>query len=221
MPTEFEVLRDLILVASALEQRLDKISGNETIQKIVQEVDRNYPQWATKQVLEKMMADDRAKLLERRCFIHLPIIKDGMDGATSIVPIVSFDIDFTKTPPTVQILLIPYILETDETGAANVRTVAMRFESPHSGGHGIHDYYHMQFVTTAREKEENAIYNCPPWIPATTPALPIFAEDPIQLFICAFVSLYGRVGFARYFEKWPDLSDYTKKMPIFKRIAAA
>jgi hypothetical protein len=64
-----------------------------------------------------------------------------------------------------------------------------RFEAPE--GPGEHCFWHAQPIREVRL--DNGVVNLtlPAWVPVNMPTLPLAAENPEELLLCALVSIYG------------------------------
>lgn len=83
--------------------------------------------------------------------------------------------------------------EVKANGVENVvhRGIGLRFESQEGpAGKSIHDYAHAQLFC-AFDRESLNLPSCPAWLPDVHPAIPIPAENAVDILCCALKSLYG------------------------------
>ena len=110
---------------------------------------------------------------------------------------------------------VPALLALFEMSTDEVRAVGFRFETPEGGderGHGHHNYYHSQMFNYFRPNKDNKIPTN--WCPDTTPAIPLDAQNPVQLIISMLCSLYNMDYIKRLAGStvWPDLISEAKQM---------
>lgn len=74
------------------------------------------------------------------------------------------------------------------------RSLGWRFEAPE--GSGEHCYWHAQPIREVRRQGDAIPLATPDWLPDTMPAIPLAASDPMQLLVCALVSIYGHATLA-------------------------
>lgn len=102
------------------------------------------------------------------------------------LPILKISYDLTnaqKPEVSLRFILLKMIGE-------HLQAMGFRFEAPH--GAGAHSYYHSQLIRDFTKGEDLFSSACPPWLPDGQPSLCLDAREPVQLFIVAFISLYGR-----------------------------
>ena len=80
-----------------------------------------------------------------------------------------------------------------------VRFLGYRYETPENGNN--HDYYHVQPCRSMGSKDKEADVALP--LSNRNPTWPLTADDPVELLVCAFVSLYGMDGL-REFRTWME-----------------
>lgn len=91
----------------------------------------------------------------------------------------------------VAILVEDEEIGTDENIQKSHRGIGIRFESPEGPtGDSNHDYYHAQWFSSFR-KGQDPLPGCPEWLPAVHPAIPIPAENAVDILCCALKSFYG------------------------------
>lgn len=69
------------------------------------------------------------------------------------------------------------------------RSVGWRFEAPE--GPGEHCYWHAQPIREVRLEGGAIQLATPGWLPPKMPTLPLAADNPLELLLCAVVSIYG------------------------------
>jgi hypothetical protein len=114
-------------------------------------------------------------------FIFLePVEKQGL-----VQPILSLNYNFNRKIPELRLQLALFSLSNDQLAA-----IGLRFETPE--GHGVHNYYHSQLVTSLRLQSGHQPLPCAQWLPTSYPALVIDATNVVSFLVCVVLSLYGR-----------------------------
>ncbi len=106
-----------------------------------------------------------------------------LDDDEMFVPVMSMEIDSEKRKTSFRISL--YRNDNDNRPIF----VGFRFETP-SEGSEKHRYFHAQPI-------ESDLYGIVKWreeSPGTVPCIPVSAKNPVTLFLCLVLSLYGRNG---------------------------
>ncbi len=124
-------------------------------------------------------------------FLHLP--PDGRGGWKQPILRASFESKEGHTVFRVKMAVLVEDIESNCDGNQVVmhRGIGIRFESQEGPiGESIHDYAHAQLFC-AFEKGSTRLPDCPSWLPDVHPAIPINAENRVDVLCCAIKSLYG------------------------------
>ncbi|MBL8424283.1 MAG: hypothetical protein JNK06_12445 [Candidatus Accumulibacter phosphatis] len=124
-------------------------------------------------------------------FLHLP--PDNKGGWKQPILRASFDVIDGHTVFRVKAAILVENKERNEKGEAIYvhRGIGIRFESQEGpAGKSIHDYAHAQ-LSCAFDKGSPRLPHCPSWLPDVHPAIPIEAENRVDILCCALKSLYG------------------------------
>lgn len=127
----------------------------------------------------------------RGTFLHLP--PDGKGGWKQPILRASFEAKDEHMVFRVKTAVLIESKERNDNGEEIVirRGIGIRFESQEGPtGESIHDYAHAQLFC-AFEKGSAVLPDCPSWLPDVHPAIPIEAENRVDILCCALKSLYG------------------------------
>lgn len=174
----WKVLVLLINVQTSLVEKTNK--RNSPIQIFAQQ---HYPP-----IYREMIENnkDAPWQFDNNLYLHLPLVDSGGWKQQPIVR-ASFEDQGGLKIFRFQVGLL--VEEKDKVGEADKKHhgIGMRFESPE--GPGVHNYYHAQFFTQFRDGKK--LDNSPDWLPDSHPAVPIPAENAVDIIFCAVKSLYG------------------------------
>ena len=87
-----------------------------------------------------------------------------------------------------QLFLLAFTIDANDA----VQSIGFRFESPESPNTtGRHNYWHMQLTTKFARDQAGSCETTPAWLPTSTPAIPIDANNAPTCVVNLAVALYG------------------------------
>lgn len=122
-------------------------------------------------------------------YLHLPPDEKGGQPVLRV----SFDTKNGHTVLRIRAAILVEHEEENECGEMKLvhRGIGIRFEGPEGAkGTSTHDYAHAQWFSSF-ERNTEALPGCPPWLPESHPAIPIPAENAVDILCCALKSFYG------------------------------
>lgn len=143
------------------------------------------------ELLECAQKDNRSSFPDYT-YLHLPL--DSKGGWKQPVLKVSFDTN-DKGHRVFRVKTAILVKHEEKNGSGEIKQthcgIGIRFESREGpAGEGIHDYHHAQWFC-AFEKGGAKLPNCPEWLPEVHPAIPIQADNYVDILCCALKSYYG------------------------------
>ena len=171
-----KTLNDILLWAA---QRGDNIQGTPDQVQEIQEQTATYYRRISGRELEALLSagvEGIISMSEKNAFIYLPPVEKG----NCIVPILCVDYDYATNTPEVTLRIALFLIDN----GGNQKAIGYRFETGH--GERRHRYHHIQHIDQlGKQKLQGS-----EWIPTEYPAIPIDAQDPIDLVVCMLVCLY-------------------------------
>lgn len=128
----------------------------------------------------------------RESFIQLRPVSTG----DRILPFLSLAADAALSR--IQLFLLVFTEEKDSEGSVvGLRSLGFRFEPPEGdGGRGRHNYWHAQLTSSFSQNGGRKHPTTPSWLPSSTPAMPLDANDASTCVASLAVALYGAVDTA-------------------------
>lgn len=127
----------------------------------------------------------------KQTFLHLP--PDDRGGWKQPILRASFETNGGHRVFRVKTAILVEHLEPNASGEQIPvhRGIGLRFESQEGpAGQSSHDYAHAQWFC-AFERGTGGLPGCPAWLPEVHPAIPIPADNAVDILCCALKSLYG------------------------------
>ncbi len=135
------------------------------------------------QLLEKATESELSPFLSS--YLHLPPDQKGGQ------PVLRASFEEKDGHRVFRIRAAIFVEAEDEHYQKVHRGIGIRFESPEGPtGSSNHDYYHAQWFCSF-EKGFSRLPGCPPWLPDVHPAIPVRAENAVDILCCALKSFYG------------------------------
>jgi hypothetical protein len=186
MPTKQQTLVGQLLLRMAALQRSRSRSYPQDVGAAAEELAWRYP-LAKDEALEaaftKGTAPPVVNLLEWGRFVQLPALEE----AEWMIPILTVKADFASAAPELRVR-VALFMRSEESEPP--RAMGYRFETPESDT-GAHAFYHVQHITSFRKDGDQWPFPSVSWTPTKQPSVPLMAQNPVELLLCVFCSMYG------------------------------
>ena len=93
-----------------------------------------------------------------------------------------------------QLVLLVFTIDGSDSAGAfdSLRSIGFRFESPEASGEpGRHNYWHMQLTSNLASDSEFLKDTTLTWLPTSTPAIPLNAQNAATCVVNLAMALYG------------------------------
>jgi hypothetical protein len=125
----------------------------------------------------------------------------------AVLPVLTACFDFDRSLPEVRLQTALFALQSSSPAA-----IGVRYETPE--GIGLHSYFHAQpFKAFAKGPP---LPSAPPWLPTSTPTIPLDASTPVQLLVCLVASLYGYTDTAQLVGDVWELKEHAENMSMWR-----
>jgi len=128
------------------------------------------------------------------CYIHLPLVETGGWKQQPVVR-ASFESQEGLQIFRFQVGLLVEDKNVAEGEGEKCHGIGIRFES--AEGPGVHNHFHAQFFTKF-DRNGKRLEDCPDWLPDSYPAIPIPADNAVDIICCALKSLYNATDIWRW-----------------------
>jgi hypothetical protein len=180
---DLQIIRKVIVWM--MDRADSKLQGySEIVHDTLDYLRAKYPPASDKLVNSVLNSLNCAELLHSGVYVYL----EAVERDNWVVPILSFKVDLSDASNPEVRFRVGVVFPANKNLGREICAVGFRFETP-EGSKGRHSFYHAQPFRSF-EWDGVPLPACPEWFPAEHPAIPLGAEDAVELLACCLGSLY-------------------------------